>query len=288
MGLFYLGVPLALVLGGPLSGYLLDLHGRAGLQGWQWMFLVEGLMAVAVGFAAFALLENRPAQASWLPPDEKQALLDDLAREEQARRAIGPAELLPMLRDTRVLRFVLTYALIQISTYGVVFYLPSEVAALLHRPAGFIVGLVSAIPWLCALVAVYALPRAADAFRNHRLLASLTLLISGLASLAFPTAGPIAALAALSIAAAGFLAVQPVFWTFPTGYLADRAAAGGIALIGAGNLGGFFAPNLKVWADQAFHSTTAGLYLLAALTLLNSALIATIRNVPRTRYPAST
>jgi MFS family permease len=288
MGLFYLGVPLALVLGGPLSGYLLDLHSRAGLQGWQWMFLVEGLMAVAVGFAAFALLANRPTQAPWLLPDEKKALLDDLAREEQERRATGPAELLPMFRDPRVLRFVLIYALIQVSTYGVVFYLPSEVAALLHRPAGFIVGLVSAIPWLCALVAVYALPRAADAFRNHRLLASLTLLISGLASLAFPTAGPIAALAALSIAAAGFLAVQPVFWTFPTGYLADRAAAGGIALIGAGNLGGFFAPNLKVWADQAFHSTTAGLYLLAALTLLNSALIATIRNVPRTRYPAST
>jgi MFS family permease len=276
MGLFYLGVPLALVLGGPLSGYLLDLHGRAGLQGWQWMFLVEGLMAVAVGFAAFALLDNRPAEDPWLPLDEKQALIGDLAREERARRAAGPAELLPMLRDTRVLRFVLIYTLIQISTYGVVFYLPSEVAALLHRPAGFVVGLVSAIPWLCALVAVYALPRAADACRNHRLIASLTVLVSGLASLAFPTAGPIAGLAALSIATAGFLAVQPIFWTFPTGYLADRAAAGGIALIGAGNLGGFFAPNLKVWADQAFHSTTAGLYLLAALTLLNAALIATI------------
>jgi hypothetical protein len=248
------------------------------MQGWQWMFLVEGLMAVAVGFAAFALLDNRPAEAPWLPLDEKQALIGDLACEERARRAAGPAELLPMLRDTRVLRFVLIYTLIQISTYGVVFYLPSEVAALLHRPAGFVVGLVSAIPWLCALVAVYALPRAADACRNHRIIASLTVLVSGLASLAFPTAGPITGLAALSIAAAGFLAVQPVFWTFPTGYLADRAAAGGIALIGAGNLGGFFAPNLKVWADQAFHSATAGLYLLAAFTLLNAALIATIRD----------
>jgi MFS family permease len=277
MGLFYLGVPLALILGGPLSGFLLDLHGRGGLAGWQWMFVVEGLLAVAVGFAAFSLLDDKPSAARWLPHDEKQALADDLAREEDARRAAGPGELLPMLRDPRVLRFVLIYALIQVSTYGVVFYLPAEVAALLQRPAGLTVGLVSAIPWICALAAVYYLPRMADACRNHRLVAALTLLISGVASLAFPSAGPVAGLAALSIAASGFIAVQPVFWTFPTGYLADRAAAGGIALIGAGNLGGFFAPNLKVWADQAFHSSTAGLYLLAGLTLVNAALIATVR-----------
>ncbi|HEY3706312.1 MAG TPA: MFS transporter [Terracidiphilus sp.] len=277
MGLFYLGVPLALVLGGPLSGYLLDLHGSAGLAGWQWMFLVEGLMAVAVGFAALTLLDNSPATARWLSPDEKQSLLACLTREEHARRSGGPAGLLPMLRDPRVLRCLLIYTLIQVSTYGVVFYLPSELAALLHRPAGLVVGLVSAIPWICALVAVYTLPRAADAHGSHRLLASLTLLIAGVASLVFPTAGPVLGLIALSIAAAGFVAVQPVFWTFPTSYLAGRAAAGGIALIGAGNLGGFFAPNLKVWADHAFHSTTAGLYLLAVLTLVNAALIATIR-----------
>ena len=281
MGLFYLGVPLALILGGPLSGFLLDLHGRGGLAGWQWMFIVEGLLAVAVGFAAFSLLDDKPARLPGSRPMKNRPWLDDLAREEDARRATGPAELLPMLRDPRVLRFVLIYALIQVSTYGVVFYLPSEVATLLHRPAGLIVGLVSAIPWICALVAVYYLPRVADACRNHRLVAAVTLLIAGLASLAFPTAGPVAGLVALSIAASGFIAVQPVFWTFPTGYLADRAAAGGIALVGAGNLGGFFAPNLKVWADQAFHSSTAGLYLLAGLTLVNAALIATVREPAR-------
>ncbi|UWZ82449.1 MFS transporter [Occallatibacter riparius] len=283
MGLFYLGVPLALILGGPLSGFLLDLHGRGGLQGWQWMFLVEGLLAVGVGFAAFALLEDKPVEAAWLPGDEKRALVEELASEEHARRSAGPVELLPMLRDPRVLRFLLIYALIQTSTYGVVFYLPAEVAGLLHRPAGFIVGLVSAIPWICALAAVYFLPHTADARCNHRRVAALTLLIAGVASLVFPTAGPVVGLIALSVAASGFVAVQPVFWTFPTSYLAGRAAAGGIALIGAGNLGGFFAPNLKVWADRAFHSQTAGLYLLAGLTLVNAGLIATMRNAPGDR-----
>jgi predicted MFS family arabinose efflux permease len=280
MGFFYLGVPIALIFGGPLSGFLLDLHGKSGLQGCQWMFLVEGSLAVILGAVSYFYLVNRPALARWLPADEKQALALELAREETHRRSAGPSQLLPMLRNPRVLYFLLIYTLIQMSTYGAVFYLPAEISALMHRPAGLAVGMVSAIPWICALIAVYWLPRAADLSGKHRMLAMLALLIAGCASLVFPTAGPVLGLVALSLAVSGFIAVQPLFWTFPTGYLADRAAAGGIALIGMGNLGGFLAPNVKVWADAYFHSPRAGLYLLAGLTLFNAWLIAA-RSGPR-------
>ncbi|MGC1462923.1 MAG: MFS transporter [Terracidiphilus sp.] len=278
MGLFYLGVPVALILGGPLSGYLLEMQPMGGLQNWQWMFLVEGFMAVVLGFAAFWFLDNNPASAQWLPAGEKQALMDALAAEEKERRSTGPAKLIPMLRDPRVLGFVLIYGLIQTSVYGAVFYLPAEVSALMHKPAGFEVGLVTAIPWICALCAVYFIPKVADRWNSHRKLAALTLFVAGCASFAFPTAGPRMGLATLSIAVSGFIAVQPLFWTFPTGYLADRAKAGGIALIGSGNLGGFLAPNLKVWADEHFHSQSAGLYLLAGITVVNAGLISLIRN----------
>jgi xanthine/uracil permease len=178
---------------------------------------------------------------------------------------------------------VLIYTLIQMSVYGAIFFLPAEVSALLHKPAGLEVGLVTAVPWICALCAVYLLPRIADKWNVHRPLAALTLLVAGAASFAFPSAGPGLGLAALSVAVSGFIAVQPVFWTFPTGYMADRAKAGGIALIGAGNLGGFLAPNVKVWADRYFHSPSAGLYLLAGITVANAALIAFIgqRRAPR-------
>jgi hypothetical protein len=274
LGLFYLGVPMALILGGPLSGLLLSMHPWGGLQNWQWMFLVEGFMAVALGASAFWYLDDRPSKAAWLPAAEKQALTAALAREEKERWSVGPARLLPMFRDVRVLQFLLIYTLIQMSTYGAIFYLPAEISALLHKPAGFEVGLVSAIPWICTLAAVYYVPRSADKRKQHRLFAALTLLVAGLASFVFPTAGPLVGLVMLSIAVAGFITVQPLFWTFPTAYLADRAAAGGIALIGAGNLGGFIAPNVKVWADDYFHSPRAGLYLLAALTVLNAGLIA--------------
>jgi MFS family permease len=277
MGLFYLGVPLALILGGPLSGFLLDMRPVGGLQNWQWMFLVEGFLAVALGFTAFWFLDDRPAHAKWLPAGEKLALTEALAREEQERRSTGPTELLPMLCDPRVLGFVLIYGLIQMSVYGAIFYLPAEISALMHKPAGLEVGLVTAIPWICALCAVYWLPKAADRWDSHRQLAALTLFVAGCASFAFPTSGPRMGLVTLSIAVSGFIAVQPLFWTFPTGYLADRAKAGGIALIGTGNLGGFLAPNVKVWADEYFHSQRAGLYLLAGITVVNAGLIVLIK-----------
>jgi MFS family permease len=277
LGLFYLGVPISLILGGPLSGLLLEMHPWGGIQGWQWMFLIEGFFAVALGISTFWYLDNKPKDATWLPSEEKHALTDWLKQEEADRRALGPAHLLPMLRDLRVLSLVLIYALIQISTYGAIFYLPAEISALVGKPTGFAVGLVSAVPWMCALFAVYYLPLIADRWRSHRGFAALALLVSGCASFASPTAGPRLGLLMLSIAVSGFIAAQPLFWTFPTGYLADRAAAGGIALIGTGNLGGFVAPNLKVWADGYFGSLHAGRYLLAGLSVVNAGLIASIR-----------
>jgi MFS family permease len=281
LGLFYLGVPISLIIGGPLSGWLLDMGPVAGLQSWQTMFLVEGFFAVVLGLSTFWILDNRPVDARWLPQDEKQALAERLAGEQVSRRSIGPSNLLRMFGDLRVLRFQLIYTLIQVSTYGAIFYLPAEISALLHRKTGLVVGLVSAIPWLCALAAVYLLPRTADRLHTHRSFAAVTLFCAGCASFVFPGARPLPAVIALSVAVSGFIAVQPLFWTFPTAYLADQAAAGGIALIGTGNLGGLLAPNLKVWTDEAFHSSHAGFYLLAGLTVLNAGLIATLKPRPR-------
>jgi MFS family permease len=279
LGLFYFGAPLAFIVGGPLSGLLLDLPARTGLQGWQWMFLSEGLIAVAVGVWAYSYLGDRPEDASWLPEAEKRSLLGALQAEEKERRDYGASTFPAVLLGWHVLHCALIYFLIQMSVYGVVFYLPTEIAALLGRSVGFKVGLLSTKPWICALVMTYLIPRAADRYRNHRFLAVLTLLVSGLASAVFPSSGPMIALVALCIAAGGFIAVQPLFWTFSTRYLTGTAAAGGIAFINAvGALGGFFAPNAKVWADFHFHSNRAGLYLLAIFTLITAIVVAFATN----------
>ena len=278
MGLFYIGVPVAMIFGNPLSGFLLEMRTLAGLQGWQWMFLIEGMIAVVVGIGTYWYLDDRPLQASWLPSDERAAVSELLSAEENERRSSGPGKLSAMVRDPRVLLYLAIYTLIQISVYGVVFYLPTEVSALIHRPAGIEVGFVSAIPWLFALIAVIWLPRTAARSQRHRNIAAVLMFVGGCASLAFPTAGPVVGIVALSIAISSFVGVQPLFWTFPTSYLADRAAAGGIAVITMGNLGGFIAPNLKVWADRFFESENAGLYLLAGISILNAILILMVRD----------
>jgi len=277
-GLFYFGAPLALIFGGPISGLLLQMNPVGSLRNWQWMFLVEGSFAVAVGVWSYKYLGNRPADATWLSTAEKGALENALADEQSQQYPDGRLRLASMLRDPYLLQFALIYFFLQMSIYGVVFYLPSEVSTLINKPAGFEVGLVSAIPWICALAGAFLLPRLADWLNQRRRVTAIALAVTGCASLLFPLAGPRAGLISLSIAAAGLIAVQPLFWTFPASYLSGDAAAAGLAMINAlGAVGGFVAPNVKAWADDRFSSPRAGLFVLAIVTLLNAGLVAIVR-----------
>ena len=277
-GLFYLGAPLAFIFGGTLSGLLLQMHPVASLQGWQWMFLVEGGLAVLVGAWAYWYLDNGPSNAAWLSSEEKQALASTLATEEAQRASARSPIIASVLRDRQMLQFVLIYFLIQMSVYGVVFYLPSEIAEILHKPTGIAVGVVSAVPWICALAGTTLLPRLATRLKQNRRVAALILLAAGTASALFPLLGTRASFIALCIAATGFISVQPLFWTFPATYLSENTAAGGLAIINAlGALGGFVAPNIKTAADIYFGSPRAGLFVLAAATLLSAVMIAMLR-----------
>jgi sugar phosphate permease len=275
MGLFYFGAPLAFIFGSPLSGLLLEFDGLAGLHGWQWMFLVEGLLASVVGVWAYFYLDDRPQDARWLNAGEKRELMTTIEAEESHKHAHGPAGVVAALRNSRVLYLSLIYFLIQMSVYGVVFYLPTQVAGLMGQNVGLAVGFVSAIPWVCALAAAYFIPRLSDATGERRLIGSATLAVAGLGiGASVVTGSPLLSMVALCFAAAGFIAVQPIFWTFPTSYLGGVAAAGGIALINSlGALGGFVAPNVKTWAEAAFASQAAGLYVLAGTTLIGALLI---------------
>ncbi|MGE8495353.1 MULTISPECIES: MFS transporter [unclassified Comamonas] len=278
MGFFYFGAPLAFIFGSPLSGLLLELDGMGGWHGWQWLFAVEGLMAVAVGIWSYFYLTNRPADAQWLTADERRQVQDIIDSEERAKGG-HQHSLLAAMCQPRVLYLALVYLLIQASVYGVVFYLPSQVAGLLGTKVGLQVGLVSAIPWLCALLAAWWVPGFAQRSQKPRSVASMTLLVAAIgmaASVSFSS--PLLGVAALCFAAAGFIAVQPVFWTFPANTLAGAAAAGGIALINSlGAVGGFVAPIVKNWAEGHFHSPAAGLYLLAGTTVLAALLVLGIR-----------
>ncbi|WP_042336994.1 MFS transporter [Paraburkholderia ferrariae] len=292
MGVFYFGLPLALVLGGPLSGYLLQMQAPFGFKPWQMMFAVEGLLASIIGVVTFFYLSDGPQKAAWLADDERRALVDALAQEDAARLGHSPATLRDLLRSPRLAAFCLVYFTVQMSVYGVVFYLPTRIAELTGGKVDLTVGLITAIPWLCALAVTWWITRLADRTGAHRGLAALMLVCAGggIAASAL-SASLVPAIVAFCFAASGFVAVQPLYWTLPTNYLGGAAAAGGIAIINSlGNVGGFVAPNLKTWAEQAFADPRAGMLSLACAALLGAVMLALMRRSthaqPQTRPAA--
>ncbi|EOI6442751.1 MFS transporter [Yersinia enterocolitica] len=277
-GFFWFGPPLAFILGGPLSGGLLSMHGAFGLHGWQIMFLITGLLTILVGIWAYFYLDDRPSdeRCTWLTQQERDVLCETMNAEEHDKLSHGPKSILQALLDPKVIFLCLIAFTIQVGSYGIAFFLPTQVANILGTKVGFLVGVVTGIPWLCALIAAYYIPHFSTVIRERRWVASLTLFAgaAGVAGSAMLAGTPLLAFIALCIGCAGLLAVQPIFWTFPTGYLGGAAAASGIALINSlANLGGFVAPNIRVWAENTFNSSVAGLYLLGAIALVGSVMI---------------
>ncbi|MDJ1654888.1 MFS transporter [Raoultella sp. Ech2A] len=280
-GYFWFGPPIAFILGGPVSGGLLTIHDLWGLHNWQLMFLIEGLLAALVGVVAFFYLDDKPSdkRCTFLTAEEKRALSAIMDKEEQTKTSHGPQGILKALCDPRVLYLCLICFTIQVGSYGIAFFLPSQVAALSGQGVGFIVGVLSGIPWLCALFAAWYIPHLSTKLKERRWISTITLLFGGLGvALSGMLAGtPVWAFISLCIGCAGLLAVQPIYWTFPTSYLGGAAAASGIALINSlGNLGGFVAPNIRVWAENTFDSNIAGLCLLGGIAIIGAIMLAGI------------
>ncbi len=283
-GYFYMGIPLSGILGNPLSGSLLQLDGTAGLRGTQWMFLVEGALALAVGVWSFFYLTDRPEHADWLPDDQRGALTEVLNAEDHAKSTgHGPRKVLAALSSWRVWYFALIYFSIQIAVYGMTFFLPTQVTAITGQKLGFNAALVTAIPWVFGLASVAFFPGLADRTRRHRPIGVTLLLVTaiGIAMSGALSGTPALAVAGLSLAAIGFVAVQPIFWTLPTEYMTGYAAAAGIGLINSlGNLGGFLAPNMRDAFDRAVGGN-AGLYSLATGAVLGAVLLGGTALFPR-------
>lgn len=288
MGFFYFGAPLAFIFGSPLSGLLLQFEGLAGFHGWQWLFFIEGLLATIVGVIAYFYLDNKPDNAKWLTQAERTLIAEALQAEEREKDLIGRQTILSLMLRPAVLYLALIYGLIQASVYGVVFYLPTQVASLLGTFVGLKVGFVSAIPWVFAVLATWLIPTYADRTQKRYSIAFFTLLMAAIGmAVSVSSSSPLIGILALCFAASGFIAVQPIFWTFPPNYLTGAATAGGIALVNSiGSMGGFAAPLAKHWAEVTFHSHAAGLYLLAATTLLAGFLMLGLKLNTRDNAPA--
>jgi sugar phosphate permease len=241
------------------------------------MFLVEGVLAIVVGVWAYFYLTDHPKDADWMDPAQRQALVETIAAEDTARNAgRGPRSVWTSLANFRVWYFALIYFCIQIAVYGMTFFLPTQVVAITGQKLGFQASLVTAIPWIFGLASVAFFPGLADRTHRYHLIGSGLLLVTafGIWLSGAMSGTPVMAIAGLSLAAIGFVAMQPIFWALPTEYMTGYAAAAGIGLINSlGNLGGFLAPNMRDFFDQHVGGN-AGLNSLAIGAVLGAILFA--------------
>jgi ACS family tartrate transporter-like MFS transporter len=269
VALFMTAIPIAGVVGSPISGALLTLDGLAGLAGWQIMFLAEGIPAVILGFVVLFYMTDRPEEAGWLEPEERDWLRDALQRENRIKSNHGEYTTRQALTNGKVWLLAAIYFGVVTSVYGVSLWLPLIIEDL----SGFgaiAVGLLGAIPYIAGAIGMVLFARHSDATGERRwhvaiaaFVATVGLVLTG------ATSSPVMEMAALTLAALGIYSTLATFWSLPTAFLSGTAAAAGIALINSfGNLGGFVGPYVVGYLSDATGSYYAGLLLLGALILI--------------------
>jgi MFS family permease len=276
---FMVAIPISSVVGGPISGALLGLDGRLGLEGWQWLFLLEGLPAVLLGLVVLVYLTDRPEQAVWLSAEERSWLIGHLGREREQRErrySLGVAQAL--LNPTIWQLGLLLLLCNAFGVYVLGLWLPQIVRSLTGL-SDFMVGVVTALPNLVAAVAMVLVAAHSDR-SGERLLhisAAATAAAIGFLGSAF-LQSPVLMVLALSLAAAGLLSSHGPFWPLPSVFLGGSAAAGGIALIvSIANLAGFVGPYAIGLLRGASGSFQSGLVGLALASLAGAALALWLR-----------
>jgi MFS transporter, ACS family, tartrate transporter len=269
---FMAAIPLATVVGAPLSGALLGLDGLLGLKGWQWMFIIEGLPAVALGFVVLFVLPTGPEEAPWLAPNERLALSQLLADEAGKVRLAGYAELRHAFASAKVYVLGLLYFCIVIGLYAIGFWLPQVIQTfgLSHLEVGF----VTAIPYVVASLGMILWGWHSDATGERTWHVALPLFLAAIAFGASAATGTLAGTVfALSLACFGIYAAVSTFWSFPTALMTGTAAAGGIALVNSiGNAGGFAGPAMVGWLTERTGDFSLALSFLAVMVALGGVL----------------
>jgi D-galactonate transporter len=269
---FMTAIAISGVVGGPISGYILKaFDGANGWHGWQWLFLLEGVPSIIVGVLVFIVLDDRISKAKWLTQEERELLERNIAAEDATKEdhAVGKVMLSP-----RVLMMSLIYFSFVMGLYGVSFWLPTIIKSTGVTDA-FMIGLLSAIPFAAAVIAMILVARSADRTRERRWHVAVPGFVGalGLVLSVVWAKDTTLAMAGLTLATMGILTTLPLFWSLPTSFLAGTGAAAGIALINSiGNLAGFLSPYAVGWLKQATAGNAAGMYMLAAFMILGGVL----------------
>jgi MFS family permease len=273
IAVFMAAIPVSGIFGNPLSGYIMDaFNGAHGLAGWQWMFVIEAVPALMIGVATFLYLDDRPSEAKWLSDEEKAMVARDIAEDNQDKAS--PHSVAGVFRDIRIWGMTLIYFTFVTGQYGLTFWMPTLVKGT-GVQGNFNIGLISAIPFLCAAVAMVLIGRSGDRFRERRWHLIVPALAGAVGFIVAATSTSTAlAIVFLSLAAAGVLTCAPLFWSLPTAFLTGTGAAAGIALINSvGNLAGFASPYVIGALRDMTGNGQSGMYALAAMLIIGAAAV---------------
>ena len=266
---FMVAIPLSTVIGAPLSGVILELDGWHGLTGWQWLFLLEGLPAIVLGFVVLGYLTDSPDKAKWLAPEQCAWLTERIRSEQRAaqeRHGIGLGT--AFIHPTVWLLALILFAC-QCGSYGLTFWIP-QIVQRLSGYSDLTVSMISALPYTAAAVGMIAIAASSDRHGErflHIAIPSAIGAIGFLASAYFTS--PLPAMIALTIAAVGDLGTRGPFWTLPTRFLTGSAAAAGIGLINTmASFGGAVGPLAVGFLLDRTGGYAAGLAFLAVLLML--------------------
>jgi sugar phosphate permease len=270
--LFVSAIAVSGVLGNPISGAIMDsLSGKAGLAGWQWLFLFEGIPSIIVGIWVFFYLDSSILEAKWLTAEEKDLLARNIDAEEKHKTEVHLSD---AFKSGKVWALCAIYFTLMIGLYGISFWLPTIVKA--FGVKGYLqIGLITAIPYFVAVVGMLLISRSSDRTGERRLhyvinvsAGAVGLILSGIFA-----SNPYLSIAFLSIGTLGVIGSMPVFWPIPSAFLAGTASAAGIGLVNSiGNLGGYVGPNVPIWAKTFSTNPSAALYIIAADLLVGAVL----------------
>jgi MFS transporter, ACS family, tartrate transporter len=279
-------IAISYAIGAPISGFIMSVFdGVAGLDDWQWLFLIEALPALLAGGFVLWFMDDGPEDADWLPDDEKRWLAERLESEEQVRLSQERHTVGEVLKDGRVIAFGLLYFCMVVNVYGISFWVAEivdDIPGLSEVGAGF----VTAFPYTIAIIGLVLISRHSDRTGERKLHVAIPLAIGAVAFALSTIVSPVAAVAALAVGLFFLLGAHPVFWSMPAALLSGSAAAAGIALINSiGNLGGFVGPYLVGLMKDATGSTDGGLVTLAVILALGAVLATRVAHDPRLERP---
>ena len=282
---FYSGIPLAFVLGGPLSSLILEMDGIAGLRGWQWLFIVEGLPACFLAIAALKLLPDGPRQAKWLTPEEQAVVTSRVAADDKAeQRSLWPA-----LMDPRVIALGMAYAGWQFGFYGLGLWLPQIIQAMGFD--NFTNGFITALPFLAAIVAMQLWSRSSDARGERIWHVAIAALISAAgfaaASAASAAGWSVGVVIALTFAASGLISYMPPFLSLPPTFLGGTAMAAGIGLVSSlGRIGAMLGPLVVGLLREATGDYSAAMLTMAVGQMVAAVIVLTMGRMIKGPTPA--